>query len=210
MTTSSQLDEKLFEIYKFLLKRYEETNIIPSVREICKEFDIKSTSSANYYINKLADKGYITIHHNISRGIELNERSARAAQFIDIPLLGTIAAGDPKFTAEDYAIDTFTLPKTVLPPKTQGPFFMLKVEGSSMIEAGIHEDDYIIVQQQATARNGQIVAALLDGDKATVKRYYCRGGEIRLHPENKEMSDIYPVDLWILGVVVGLIRTSVG
>jgi|AGTN01.1.fsa_nt_gi SOS regulatory protein LexA len=207
MTKTPEMDQKLNRIYKFIMSMYEK-GYPPTVRDIAGEFGIKSTSSVAYYINKLEERGLIRKQSGKSRALEvLNPNKARSKNFVNIPLVGTITAGKP-ITAEEYYEDTYTFPVNLF--RSNGDLFMLTVEGTSMIEVGINDGDKIIVKKQDYAESGQIIAALIDEDCATVKRYFRDGdGKVRLHPENKNMPDIYPENLRILGVVTGLVRTEI-
>ncbi|MFA5449998.1 MAG: transcriptional repressor LexA [Clostridia bacterium] len=207
MTKSSEMSEKLNAIYEYIATVTYERGYAPTIREMCEEFNIKSTSSVSYYLRKLEAKNLITIDYGKSRAITLTNSSIyRPKNSRTIPLLGTIAAGEPIFAAENYD-DIYTLPDNLF--SSSGDIFMLNVRGTSMIDVGINDGDKILVRHQSHAENGQIIAALLDGENATVKRYYNDERGIRLHPENKDMADIYPTEMNILGVVVGLIRTEI-
>lgn len=207
MTKSMEMNEKVIEIYNYIKTAQEERGYPPSIREICSEFDIKSTSSGSYYLRKLEEMGMIRINYGKSRAIELTgPKAPKAEDMLQVPLIGTITAGAPIFAVESYT-DTYALPSNLF--RLSGDLFMLDVQGTSMIDAGINDGDKIIIRKQSYAQNGQIIAALLDGENATVKRFFKDENGVRLHPENKHMSDIYPTDMSILGVVVGLIRTNI-
>lgn len=208
MTKNSELIFKLTQIYSYIEDTIDERQYPPTVREIQDRFGIKSTSSVAYYLNKMEEMGYIRRSKQKSRGIEIvgSKQQLRLRDMMQVPLIGSIPAGAPKIAIEDYD-DTFALPRTLF--NTGGDLFMLNVEGSSMKEVGINDGDIIIVKSQPTAENGQIVAALVNNEYSTVKRFFNDEKGIRLHPENSAMSDLYPDTLAILGIVVGLIRTDI-
>ena len=207
MTKNSELLDRLSRIYSFIEETLAERQYPPTVREIQDKFGIKSTSSVAYYLNKMEELGYIKKSKQKSRGLEIiGSKQIKLCDMVQIPLIGSIPAGSPKLALEDYE-DTFALPRSLF--HTSGDLFMLNVEGTSMIDVGINDGDIIIVKSQPSAENGQIVAALINNDCSTVKRFFKDEKGIRLHPENSAMSDIYPETLAILGVVVGLIRTNI-
>jgi repressor LexA len=193
-------NDKSQEVYKFIENFIIENGYSPTVREICKACDIKSTATAFIYMNELAANGYINKHK-----VGENKRRAVAIKqnMVKVPLIGTVAAGEPIFAQENYE-DYFSIPSNLF--NCDGDMFMLTVQGSSMINIGMYNGDKIVVQKQETAENGEIVVALVD-DSATVKRFFKRDGKIILHPENDSMSDFVFDDVVILGKVVGLMRS---
>ena len=190
--------EKLIKVMDYIRKFSEENGYTPSVREIGKECGIKSTATVYSYLQKLQDKGYLNKATNKKRSVTLAKSSG-----VNIPLIGTVTAGQPIFAYENYE-DYYTFPAGEFRGED---LFMLRVQGTSMIDAGIMDGDKIVVRRQETAENGEIVVALVD-DSATVKRFYRKGGQIVLHPENEALSDMIFEDgqVSILGKVVGLIR----
>ena len=192
------IDEKLDEVYKFTLEYLETNGFPPSVRDICAKLSIKSTATAYSYIEKLKERGLLNKSPLKKRAITVNNNKN---SFKSIPLIGTIRAGSPVFAFENLE-GYVPLPSEI---GEEGADFALKVQGDSMVNAGIKENDLIIVSSQETAENGQIVVALID-DSATVKRYFIKDGKIILHPENDNMSDMIFDNVQILGVVKGLIR----
>lgn len=180
----------------------------PSIREICSAVGLKSTSTVHTYLNKLEECGYIKRDSTKTRAIEVmysDEPDAPTIyeSIIAIPLLGEITAGTP-ITAEEHIEEMIPLP---LDWYHSGEYFILKVKGDSMIDAGILDKDLIVFEHASTARNGDIVAALIDEESATVKRFFREeGGRIRLQPENSFYEPIYPEQVRILGVIKGLIR----
>jgi len=191
-------EEKLIKVMDYIRKFTEENGYTPSVREIGKECGIKSTATVHSYIEKLQTKGYLSKTDNKKRAVTIGKSTG-----VSIPLIGTVTAGQPIFAYENYE-EYYTFP--------QGEFkgddlFMLRVQGTSMIDANIFDGDKIVVRRQETAENGEIVVALVE-DSATVKRFYYRNGKIVLHPENEALSDMIfePQEVRILGKVVGLMR----
>lgn len=197
MSNSNDISIKLDKLYNYINTFTTNNGFPPSVREICRDLHIKSTATAYYYLKKLEENGRIVKSPAKNRAIDVPLRSATKT----IPLLGKIAAGTPILAIENIE-EQYTLPVDLLP---SGDCFVLTVSGNSMVESGIYNGDKIIVRQQNTAENGQIVAALLD-DSATVKRFFKEKDHIRLHPENSAMKDIIVDDVVILGIVTGLIR----
>ena len=190
--------EKLIMVMDYIRKFSEENGYTPSVREIGKECGIKSTATVYSYLQKLQDKGYLNKANNKKRSVTLTRSSG-----VNIPLIGTVTAGQPIFAYENYE-DYYTFPADEFKGED---LFMLRVEGTSMIDAGIFNGDKIIVRRQETAENGEIVVALVE-DSATVKRFFRRDGKIVLHPENESLSDMIfeNGEVSILGKVIGLMR----
>ena len=191
-------EEKLIKIMDYIRKFSEENGYTPSVREIGKECEIKSTATVYSYLQKLQERGYLNKASNKKRSVTLAKSSG-----VNIPLIGTVTAGQPIFAYENYE-DYYTFPAGEFKGEE---LFMLRVQGTSMIDAGIMNGDKIIVRRQETAENGEIVVALVE-DSATVKRFFRRDGQIILHPENEALSDMVFEDgqVGILGKVVGLMR----
>ena len=190
--------EKLIMVMDYIRKFSEENGYTPSVREIGKECGIKSTATVYSYLQKLQDKGYLNKATNKKRSVTLAKSSG-----VNIPLIGTVTAGQPIFAYENYE-DYYTFPAGEF---RGDDLFMLRVQGTSMIDAGIMNGDKIVVRRQETAENGEIVVALVE-DSATVKRFYRKDGQIVLHPENEALSDMIfeENEVAILGKVVGLMR----
>ena len=198
MSNLTTQDERVLEYIKDQIRV---TGYPPSVREVCAALGFKSTSSAHQYINRLADKGYISKKDLKTRAI----RIVGAESTIALPIVGKVAAGEP-ILAQENIEDYFSIGESFFNTDSlKNDNFILKVQGESMINAGINDGDYIIVSKQNTARNGQIVVAMIDGD-ATVKTFYKENGYYRLQPENDTMEPIIVKDLQIVGKVVGLFR----
>ena len=193
-------EEKLIEVMDYIRKFSEENGYTPSVREIGKECGIKSTATVHSYIEKLQTKGYLNKTENKKRAVTIGKGTG-----VTIPLIGTVTAGQPIFAYENYE-DYYTFPVNEF---KGDDLFMLRVQGTSMINAGIMDGDKIIVRRQQTAQDNEIVVALVNEEEsATVKRLYRKNGKIILHPENDALSDMIFEDneVSILGKVVGLMR----
>ena len=193
-----KIDSKIEQVYNFMLEYIENNGFPPSVRDICQKCNIKSTATAFSYLERLKAKGLINKSPLKKRAIALNSEKP---SYRNIPVIGTIRAGEPLFAVENLE-GYIPIPKELESGETE---FALKVKGNSMINAGIYENDTIIVSSQQTAENGDIVVALIE-DSATVKRFYKKQGKIILHPENDEMEDMIFDNVVILGKVKGLIR----
>ena len=189
------------EVLEFIKKQINMTGFPPSVREICAALGFKSTSSAHQYIWRLADKGYIDKMNLKTRAIKITGSEPT----ISVPIVGKVAAGEPILATqniEDYfAIGESFFSRNAL----QNDNFILKVQGESMIQVGINDGDFIIVSKQSTAKNGEIVVAMIDGN-ATVKTFYKEKDHIRLQPENDTMDPIILDEVTILGKAIGLYR----
>ena len=175
----------------------------PTVREICEVVGLKSTSSVHAHLETLEKNGYIRRDPAKPRCIEIVDDTFNLTrrEVVNVPLVGTVAAGSPLLATEN--IDSyFPLPAEYMP---QGEVFMLNVKGDSMINIGIYDGDQILVQKQSTAKNGEVIVALVE-DSATVKTFYKEDGHIRLQPENDSMDPIIVPDCMILGKVIGLFR----
>lgn len=194
-------EEKLVKVMDYIRKFSEENGYTPSVREIAQECGIKSTATVHSYLERLQDKGFLSKTMNKKRSVTLSKSAE-----VTIPLIGTVTAGQPIFAYENYD-DYYTFPAGEFRGEE---LFMLRVQGSSMIEAGIFDGDKIIVRRQKTADINDIVVALVE-DSATVKRLKSIGEKVVLHPENSTMQDMvfdyYEVE--ILGKVIGLMRSDI-
>ncbi len=194
------------EILDFINMQIQKKGYPPSVREICAAVGLNSPSTVHTYLKKLEAKGLIVKDGSKNRALRPVETTAErlaepVAEYLSVPVVGEVAAGTP-ILAEQNVTDTFPLPMAFAKNKD---VFMLKVRGDSMINAGIFSGDYVVVTQQETARNGDIVVALLD-DSATVKTFYQENGYIRLQPENDALSPILVREVRIVGKVSGVLR----
>lgn len=186
--------------YEFIKQYISKNGFPPSVREICNALGFASTSSTAYYLQQLEKDGKIVRNKSKNRSIELPELKTKDNVRI-MPILGEIAAGTP-ILAEENLSGEISFSDYFF---KGNELFVLRVKGDSMVNVGIFDGDWVVVNRQNTALNGEIVAAMIDGS-ATVKRFYKEETTIRLQPENNFMRPIYSSDVVILGKVVGLIR----
>lgn len=192
---------KQAEILKVIKDHLHHKGYPPSVREIGQAVGLSSSSTVHGYLRKLEKKGYLRRDPTKPRAIEVLDPEGETVKCINVPLLGRVAAGLPLLAVENKE-ELFTLPTHFT---GTGEFFMLRVQGESMIEAGILNGDMVVVRRQQDANNGDIVVALLE-EEATVKRFFKGKDRVRLQPENSAMEPIYANELQILGKVIGLVR----
>ena len=198
------LTKRQKEILDFLQAFLDEYGYSPSFDEIARNFGYSSLATVHEHLENLREKGYIRKGYNESRSIELAPAEERPAA-VELPLLGSVAAGLPIEAVQER--ETVTVPETML--AGGGENYVLRVKGQSMVEEHIRDGDFIIVSSRQTALNGEMVVALVNGDSATVKKFYLEpDGRVRLQPANQTMQAMYyPArDVQIQGVVVGLIR----
>ena len=198
-----EITKKQEEILEYIKNEILERGFPPAVREICQAVHLKSTSSVHSHLESLEKNGYIRRDPTKPRAIEILDDSFQMLrrEMVNVPIVGTVAAGQPIF-AEQNIENYFPIPAEYMPNQ---PSFILKVKGDSMINAGILDGDRVVVVQQSTAENGDMVVALVD-DSATVKTFYKEDGYFRLQPENDAMEPIIVKDLQILGKVFGVMR----
>ena len=202
MASMEDLTSREAAILTVIKKNVRQKGYPPSVREIGLSVGLSSSSTVHGYLKRLEEKGYLRRDPTKPRAIEvLDEMTGGDYNLIGVPVLGRVAAGVPLLAVENRE-DVFPLPANFT---GEGDFFMLTVRGDSMIEAGILEDDMVVVRRQSDADNGDIVVALLE-DEATVKRFFKEDGRIRLQPENSRLEPIYTSDVLVLGKVTGLVR----
>ena len=195
------LTEKENDVYRYICESTELNGYSPSVRDIQVALGIKSTATVHSYLNKLEAKGYIQKAQGKSRTLRV-ETYPSFPNSTSIPILGQVAAGLPILAQENCeGYIEFCPPKSAL----RGELFALKVKGESMIEAGILNGDYVIVNRTNYVDNGDIAVVLI-GDEATVKTFYREGGYFRLQPENRDMEPIITKEVYILGKVIANIR----
>lgn len=195
--------DKTEETYEFISSYIRTNKYPPSIREICSNVKLDSTSSVVYHLKKLEKMGKITRSNNKNRAIELTD-AVISCSTIALPVVGVIAAGQP-ILAEESLIDNIVVAEDLF---SGSNLFILKVQGDSMINVGIFNGDYVVISKQQVASNGEIVACLIDNE-ATIKRIYKENGYFRLQPENDSMRPIFTDHLEILGKVVGLIRNRI-
>ena len=202
--TYGRISKKQQEILDYMKNEILNRGFPPSVREICEAVNLKSTSSVHSHLEALEQNGYIRRDATNPRAIEIIDDNFNLVrrEVVNVPLVGTVAAGQPILAVEN--IDAyFPIPAEYMPNEQS---FMLTVKGDSMINAGIFDGDQVLVKQQSTAENGDMVVALID-DSATVKTFYKENGYYRLQPENDNMEPIIITgNLKILGKVFGVFR----
>lgn len=199
------LSQRQVEILLYIKSEIQRQGYPPSVREICKGVDLKSTSTVHGHLEKLEAKGYIRKDPTKPRAIEILDREEdfllAKKKTIDVPIVGQVTAGSPILAVENIE-DTHPIP---LDWVEGNEVFLLRVQGESMIDAGILDGDLVLVKEQSNVENGDIVVALLN-EEATIKRFYKEEDSIRLQPENQFMEPIYARDVSVLGKVTSLIR----
>lgn len=204
------LSPKDYEILDFILDQQNKQGYPPTVREICLAVGLSSTATIHARLKKLEKHGYLVKQSSKNRSIKVvNYKNADAPQinyvqddYLTVPVYGKVTAGQPITAIEDVS-ETFPLPMSFAKNKD---LFMLRVQGESMINAAILDGDLIIVEKTSTARNGEIVVALIDKENATIKTFYKENGHYRLQPENDTMDPIIVNEVEILGKVVGIFR----
>lgn len=197
----SDLTKKQSETLDCIRNFLARHNYAPSYRDIMKDMGIKSPATAYTHVQALKDKGYLTLRNGEMRSVELTEKSNTFTRGIELPLVGTIAAGQPIEAIENK--DSITVPMELLPNLN---CYVLQVRGDSMIDDGILDSDFVIVERNFYPSNGDVVVALLANDKATLKRYYREKTRIRLQPANKNMKPIYTRNPVIQGIVRAVLR----
>lgn len=192
------LTPKQKEIFEYIERYIDRHDYAPSYREIAQSFSLSSVATVAGYIEALKDKGYLTNTENLARSIQLTP--AWEDQSFEVPMLGSIAAGAP--------IEAIRTPETIDIPRDmiRKDVFALKVRGDSMIEDGIFDGDYVIIERITNPKNGDIVVSLLDNENVTLKRFYKEKDRIRLQPANKKYKPIYTRKVAIQGRVLGVIR----
>ena len=198
-----RITKKQTEILEYIKSQILNKGYPPSVRDICTAVNLKSTSSVHAHLETLEKNGYIRRDPTKPRAIEIIDDNFNLTrrEVVNVPLIGQVAAGQPLLAVENIT-GYFPIPAEFIPKEE---VFMLNVKGESMVNAGIYDGDQIIVKQQSTASNGEIVVALVD-DSATVKTFYKEEGIYRLQPENDTMEPIIVSEVEILGKVIGVFR----
>lgn len=199
---TSQQQKLLDTIKKFIANH----GYAPTIRELCKEMNLSSTATVYVHLNNLEKKGAIKKEDSKNRTLELlvdNEYEVKDEHVIEVPLLGKITAGNP-IEAIEQPDEYFSLPSYLVSNNKE--VFTLKVDGESMINAGILDNDIVIVERRNTARNGEIVVAMTEDNEVTLKTYYKEENHIRLQPENDTMAPFIFKNVTILGKAIGLYR----
>jgi repressor LexA len=199
-----KLSKRQQDILDFIKQEVQEKGYPPSVREIGEAVGLASSSTVHGHLARLESKGLIRRDPTKPRAIEIKEDElVPKISAVNVPIIGKVTAGQP-ITAIENVEDYFPLPDRYVSPDEQ--VFMLEVMGDSMIEAGILDGDYVIVRQQQSANNGDIVVAMTEDDEATVKRFFKEKDYIRLQPENSTLEPIIVRNVSILGKVIGVYR----
>ncbi|MXP80254.1 transcriptional repressor LexA [Bacillus sp. AN2] len=202
----TKLSKRQLDILKFIKEEVKSKGYPPSVREIGEAVGLASSSTVHGHLARLETKGLIRRDPTKPRAIEVldeEEMNIPKSAVMNVPVIGKVTAGFP-ITAVENVEEYFPLPETFAAPDEQ--VFMLEIMGESMIDAGILDKDYVIVRQQSTANNGDIVVAMTEEDEATVKRFYKEDTHFRLQPENPSMEPIILQNVSILGKVIGVFR----
>ncbi|MCI8710808.1 MAG: transcriptional repressor LexA [Ruminococcus sp.] len=198
-----KISKKQEEILEYIKAQILERGFPPAVREICEAVHLKSTSSVHSHLETLEKNGYIRRDPTKPRAIEILDDTFNLTrrELVNVPIIGRVAAGEP-ILAQENIENYFPIPAEMMPNKQT---FLLVIKGESMVNIGIFDGDYVLVQEEHTAQNGDVVVALVD-DGATVKTFYKEEGVIRLQPENDYMDAIIVKDVVILGKVIGVFR----
>ena len=198
-----KISAKQQEILDYIKSQILERGFPPAVRDICEAVHLKSTSSVHSHLETLEKNGYIRRDPTKPRAIEILDSSFNFTrrEMVNVPLIGRVAAGEP-ILAEQNIEEYFPVPMEYMPNRQT---FMLKVKGESMINVGIFDGDFVLVEERKTAHNGEMIVALIE-DGATVKTFYKEEGIIRLQPENDTMDPIIVNNCQILGKVIGVLR----
>lgn len=201
-------NSKQMQILQFICDTVEDRGFPPTVREIGNAVNLSSTSTVHGHLERLEKKGYLLKDPAKPRALEVTQegRDALGIKSDKIPVVGIVTAGQPILAVEDID-DYFPLPPDL--QNEDGDLFMLRVHGTSMINAGILDGDKVIVKKQNTASNGEIVVAMTEENEATVKRFYKEASHYRLQPENDTMDPIILDQVQVLGKVVGLYRSHI-
>lgn len=198
-----KISDKQREILEYIKAEILNKGYPPAVREICEAVKLKSTSSVHAHLETLEKNGYIRRDPTKPRAIEIVDENFNLTrrEMVNVPIVGRVAAGEPILAVENIE-NYFPIPAEFMPNEQT---FILQVQGESMVNAGILDGDYILVEQRTTANDGDMVVALVD-DSATVKTFYKENGYYRLQPENDFMEPIIVSDVMIMGKVIGMFR----
>ena len=198
-----KISKKQMEILEYIKSEILRIGYPPAVREICEAVNLRSTSSVHAHLESLEKNGYIRRDPTKPRAIEIIDDTFNLTrrEMVNVPMVGQVAAGEP-ILAEQNITNYFPIPMEFMP---NNDTFMLTVRGDSMINVGIYDGDYVLVEKRQTASNGEIVVALVE-DSATVKTFYKEADYYRLQPENDDMDPIIVMNCEILGKVIGVFR----
>jgi repressor LexA len=197
----SDLTKKQSEALEVIRQFLAKHNYAPSYRDVMRDMGIRSPATAYNHVQALKEKGYIKLRDGQVRSVELTEKSNMFTKSVELPLLGVIAAGQPIEAIAEK--DNLAVPMELLPHLN---CFALKVSGDSMIDDGILDGDYVVVERNFYPHNGDVVVALLENENATLKRYYREKTRIRLQPANKKMRPIYVKNPVVQGIVRAVMR----
>lgn len=198
----TNLTKRQRQILDFITEFIKENGFTPSYREIGDYFDLSSPATIYAHIENLKKKGFLKTQYNEARSIQLVKSEVNWAQAIELPLAGLITAGEPIEAIEEH--ETIAVPSDFVTDNFNS--YVLRVKGESMIEDGILNGDYVIIERNPSPKNGDVVVALLNNAFATLKKFYRESNRIRLQPANSSMKPIYIKDPLIQGVVKGIIR----
>ena len=206
MVKDKKLTKRQKDILEYIKKFSANKKYPPSIREIAANFNLSSPATAHVHVNKLIEKGYLKRGKGSNHLLELqvpNEFENASEGVVSVPLLGKVTAGNP-IEAIEVPDELISLPAYLLPKKKE--VFTIRIEGDSMINAGIYDKDIVIVERGTTAKNGDIVVAMDEENQVTIKRYFKEKDYIRLQPENDYMLPIILKEATILGKAIGLYR----
>lgn len=206
MIKEGKLTKRQKEILEFIKKYSAQKKYPPSIREISSNFNLSSPATAHVHVQKLIEKGYLKRGKTSNHLLELqvpNEFENKNDDVVTVPLLGKVTAGNP-IEAIEVPNEVIALPSYLLPKRKE--VFTIRVDGDSMINAGIYDKDIVIIERCKNAKNGDIVVAMDDENNVTIKRFFKENDYIRLQPENDYMIPIIVKDITILGKAIGLYR----
>jgi repressor LexA len=197
----SKLSKRQSEILRFVKNFVKDCDYSPSCREIAEGVGLSSPATVHQHLQSLKSKGYLKIDQETTRGIALTSKVMTLCKSIELPLAGLITAGEPIEAIEEH--ETMAVPANLVADENA---YVLRVKGRSMIEEGILDGDYVVVERNHFPKNGDVVVALLNNAFATLKKFYRETNRIRLQPANSEMQPIFCKDVAIRGVVRAIIR----
>lgn len=197
------LTPKQKQVLDFIVNFINEQGYSPSYREIASGLDLASPSTVHTHIQALRERGFVRGNESANRELEPTDKAVKWGKSVLLPLKGLITAGQPIEAVEE--METMAVPVDLVPDSSNS--YVLRVKGESMIEEGIFDGDYVIIERNPSPKNGDVVVALLDNQYATLKKFYREAGRIRLQPANKTMKPIYCYDPLIQGVVKAVIRS---